>query len=516
MEAHTNTANRPTTAWRRQMRAIHRSRVQGKRLTAWVIPCLTLSLLTGCAMGPNYKRPAVDVPPGWRVDYQNAAGSANTAWWESFQDPQLNELIRIALEENRDLRIAALRVEEFGAQVQITRAGYFPQLGYDASATRDRMSQNRAVPLPPRVGPINNEFELGTSVSWELDIWGRIRRANEAARADLLSVEENQRAVILTLVSDIATTYVQLLSLDKELEISKKTLASRAESLRLSENKYDGGVISKLELAQIRALYEEASAAIPVQERQIASLENSLSTLLGRNPGPITRDRTLDDLAVPSVPQGLPSDILARRPDVRAAEQLLVAANARIGIAKTEYFPTISLTGLFGYASTDLGTLLHGPSEFGTFAGGSILGPIFTGGRITGDIARTRAIQKEATQSYLHTIQTAFQDVDDTLVWSQKSGEQLAALGREVDALRDYALLARQRYDGGYSSYIEVLYAERSLYAAEIAQAESRRDVYTALIAIYKAMGGGWPIDKDPIDQATSKAVNVKSRDESK
>jgi multidrug efflux system outer membrane protein len=481
-----------------------------------VLPCWTLVLTAGCAVGPDYKRPIVDVPPAWRIDYRSAASTANTAWWEGFQDPRLNELIQIALQENRDLRIATLRVDEFRAQVQITKSGFFPQLGYSASAIRDRMSENRSVPLPKSVDPTNNEFEIGASMNWELDIWGRLRRANEAARADLLSVEENQRAVLLTLVSDVATTYIQLLNLDKELEISRKTLASRAESLKLSEDKYDGGVISKLELAQIRALYEEASAAIPVQERQIAVLENALSVLLGRNPGPIERGRTIDTLAIPPVPQGLPSELLTRRPDIRAEEQLLVAANARIGIAKSEYFPTISLTGLFGYASTDLGTLLHGPSEFGTFAGASILGPIFTGGRVSGDVARTEAIQKEALESYRKTIQTAFQEVDDALVSNQKSAEQLAALGREVSALHDYADLARQRYEGGYSSYIEVLYAERSLYDAEIAEAESRRDVYTALIAIYKAMGGGWPIDKDPIDSPASTGTDVTSSEQSK
>jgi multidrug efflux system outer membrane protein len=436
------------------------------------------------------------------MDYQGAADLANTAWWENFEDPVLNDLIQIALHENKDLRIAAFHVEQFNARLGVNRADFYPHFGYGVSATRDKFSENRPIPLPRGTSRTNNTYEISANASWELDIWGRIRRSSEAARADLLSAEENQRAVIMTLISDVATSYVQLLSLDKELDISKRTVQSREESLRRFESKYAGGAISALELAQVRSLYEEVASAVPAQERQIALLENSLSILLGRNPGPIMRDRSLDTLSVPPVPMGIPSDILVRRPDIRQAEQDLIAANARIGVAKAQYFPTISLTGLFGYASTELSNLRDSASSFGT-AGGAAVGQIFSGGRISGQVRETKAIQQQLLVKYLQTIQTAFREVEDALISHQKFGEQLDIENRRVRALQDYARLAHKRYEGGYSSYLEVLDAERTLYDAEITQAEMRRVLYSALIAIYKTMGGGWPVNTETKDVAS-------------
>jgi multidrug efflux system outer membrane protein len=476
----------------------------------YAIACLMLGQLAGCALGPDYQRPDIDTPSGWRVETRDPADLANTMWWEKFQDPVLNELIRVALQENKDLRIAAFRVEEFKARVQVSRAGYFPQLGYGGSAIRERFSENRPIPLPIGVSPLNNTYQIGASLGWELDVWGRIRRANEATLAELLSAEENRSAVILTLVSDVASSYIQLLSLDKALEISRLTLANRAEWLRLFERKYAGGAISKLELAQARSAYEEAAAAIPSQERQIATLENALSVLLGKNPGPIRRDGKLETLAIPPVPQGIPSDILARRPDVRQAEQELIAANARIGVAKTQYFPAISLTGLFGYASTELSTLLDNASSFGAL-GAVVSGPIFSGGRITGEVRQTEAVQKQILSKYLRTIQTAFREVEDALVSNQKFGEQFIALGRQVSALQEYVVLARKRHEGGFSNFIEVLDAERNLYAVEIAQVQTQRDEYLALIAVYKSMGGGWLQDSETTDRVSRQASDQKA-----
>jgi multidrug efflux system outer membrane protein len=461
------------------------------RHPAWVLAVFIP--LFGCTVGPDYVRPEVDSPEDWRVDYQSAADYSNTRWWEQFNDPVLNNLIEIALQENRDVRIAAARVEEFAARVDIFRSGFFPQLGYDGNASRNRASRESfgGVSVGDRT---YNDYAATINLSWELDLWGRIRRATEAARADLLAEEETRRAVILTLVSSVATTYVILRQLDRQLEVSLETLKARAESLRLFELKFKGGVISELEVAQVRTEYEQAAAAIPPIERQIALTENLLSTLLGRNPGPIARGKTIDELILPPVPEGIPSTLLARRPDIRAAEQDLIAANARIGVARAQYFPTISLTGLFGFASDDLGNLLQSSANVWS-AGGSALGPIFSGGRISAEVRASEAVQRQALIGYLRTIQNAFREVDDALVGVQKSREQLLAQGRQVQALATSARLAKLRYDEGYASYIEVLDAQRFLFDAELQYVAVQGGVYTSLVDTYKAMGGGWIIE---------------------
>jgi len=456
--------------------------------------CLLLAGLAGCVSGPDYQRPQVVTPAAWRTPVTDAADLANTAWWNHFKDSQLDELIRVALEENKDLRIAALRVEEFGARLQVNKSAAYPQIGYGAGLGRDRLSQDRQIPLPLSTPRTGNAYEIRANASWELDFWGRVRRSNEAALAELLSVEENQRAVVLSLVSDVAAAYVRLLSLDKELEIAKRTLDSRSQTVKLFESKYAGGGIARLGLAQVRSAYEETATVIPAIEREIALLEHALSSLLGRNPGPIKRADGLAALAVPAVPEGLPSDILVRRPDIRRAEQDLVAANARIGVARAQYLPSISLTGLFGYASTDLSRLLQGSAGFGS-AGASLLGPIFDGGRIEGDVRQAEAVRTQALVKYQSAVQTALREVEDALISNRKSIEQLAVANRQVAALQEYATLARKRYDGGYSSYIEVLDAERGLFAGEISKAQVQRDALVALIGIYKAMGGGWVDD---------------------
>ncbi len=453
---------------------------------------LVLSLF-GCAVGPDYVRPEVDSPETWRVDYAAAADVSNLRWWEQFQDPVLDGLIDTALRENKDLRIAAARVLEFAARVDIFRSGFFPQIGYQGDASRNRASREVFGGVPSGDRNYNN-YSAAANLGWELDLWGRIRRATEAGRADLLAEEESRRTVILSLVSAVATSYVTLRQLDRQLEVSRDTLDSRAESLRLFEVKFKGGVISELELAQVRTEYEQAAAAIPPLERQIALTENALSILLGRNPGAIPRGKAIDELIQPPVPEGVPSTLLARRPDIRAAEQNLVAANARIGVARAQYFPTISLTGLFGYASEQLGDLLQGSANLWSI-GGSALGPIFTGGAITGQVRASEAVQRQALVGYLQTVQTAFREVDDALVNVQKSREQLVAEGRRVAALAEYARLAKLRYDEGYASYIEVLDAQRFLFDAQLQYVAVQGDVYASLVSTYKAMGGGWIIE---------------------
>ena len=478
-----------------------------------VISAMAAFLSAACVMGPDYKRPDVNVPQAWRLDDAGSSVVANTAWWEGFQDSQLNALIREALSNNYDVRAAAARVQQFKSALKVDQSAEYPQASYDLNVGRDRLTENNQVPLPAYVAPMYYQHIVAADASYELDLWGRVRRSTEAGLAELLYSEEGQRTVVLTLVSDVASAYLQLLSLDKQLQISRETLKNREDALKLSEDRFTGGVSSALELAQVKALYEEAAAAVPDYEKRVELQENALSVLVGRNPGPITRGSTFDALTLPGVPGGLPSDILKRRPDVRAAEQLIVASNARIGEAKTEYFPTLSLTSQVGFESSELYNWLHGSSMFGELFGGSITGTIFNGGKIGADVDKAKAITDENTAKYQKTVQTAFSDVDNALISHKKTGEQAAAIDLEVNALKDYAHLAEQRYEGGYSSYIEVLVAERSLYTAEIADVQAKSDNYTALVGIYKAMGGGWPIDKDPIDKTAPVAGSDTKRE---
>ncbi|MGW8311527.1 MAG: efflux transporter outer membrane subunit [Thiogranum sp.] len=460
---------------------------------SWVLSLVLLSQF-GCTVGPDYVRPEVDSPEQWRVDHAAAADAANMRWWEQFNDPVLNSLIDTALRENKDVRIAAARVEEFAARVDIARSGFYPQIGYNAQASRNRGSREAFMGIPAGSDRDYNDYSATLSAGWEVDLWGRIRRSTEAARANLLAQEENRRAVILSLVSTVASTYVQLRQLDQQLVISRETLETRAQNLDLFTLKFEGGVISDLELAQVKVEYEQAAASIPPLERQIAFTENALSVLLGHNPGSIPRGKTINALVAPPVPAGTPSSLLARRPDVRAAEQSLVAANARIGVVRAQYFPTISLTGLFGYVSEELDNLLKNAANVWSF-GGNALGPIFTGGAVTAQVRASEAVQRQALVGYLQTVQGAFQDVDNALVSVQKTREQLAAEGRRVKALNDYARLALVRYNEGYSSYIDVLDAQRSLFDAQLQYAAVQGDVYASLVGTYKAMGGGWVVE---------------------
>jgi len=457
-----------------------------KRLVTLLL-CVSF-LLSGCMVGPDYEQPEVESPGAWRITPKEAADTANTAWWEQFQDPVLNDLINTALLENKDVRIAAARMEQFMAQVEITRSGLYPQLGYGFLGSRDQASENI---LPSGVESLTETWQTGLNVGWELDVWGRLRRASEAAQADLLAAEEGRRTVILSLVSSVATGYISLRGLDAQLEIAKGTVKSRKDSLDLFNLQYEGGVISELTLAQVLSEYEQAVAAVPEIERQISQTENLLSVLLGRNPGSIQRGLPIDKLTLASIPADIPSDILARRPDIIQAEQNLIAANALIGVAKAEYFPRVSLTGLLGVASGDLSELLESDSLVWSI-GGDAFGAIFTGGRISAGVKQSESYYKELLFRYQQSILTAFREVEDALVGTQKAREKLLAQERRVKALSNYAGLARLRYDNGYSSYIEVLDAERSLFDSQLNSVRTQSDVIIGLINTYKAMGGGW------------------------
>ena len=473
---------------------------------------IALTTVTGCTVGPDYVKPELDTPEDWRFRIEDATGTVNTQWWEQFNDPVLDALINEALVNNKDVRIAAARVEEFAARVDITRAGFYPQIGYDGSAGRNSTSLDAAAGLPAGTSRINDSYLAALNVGWELDVWGRIRRSTEAARAQLLAAEEGRRTVILTLVSAVASSYTNLLSLDRQLEIAIHTLETRGKSVELFETKFEGGVVSALEVAQIRSEYEQAAVRIPSLERQIALQENALSVLLGHNPGDIPRGKAIDELVLPKVPEGMPSELLARRPDIQRAEQDLIAANAQIGVARSQYFPTISLSGLFGYASTELSDLLQGSSEIWGI-GADALGPIFTGGSISARVRATEAVQRQALVGYAQTVQTAFREVDDALISSVKFREELEAQGRRVSALQDYAHYAQVRYDEGQVSFIEVLDSERRLFDAELLHAQSKNDVYASLIGIYKAMGGGWIQEAETVANETDFAPDEEKQE---
>ncbi len=454
-----------------------------------IFSILTLTLF-GCMVGPNYKRPAVESPTQWRFEEKEAREVANIAWWEQFDDSVLNELIRIALKENKDVKIAAARIEDFAGRYRTTRAPLFPQIGAGASAGRFRATERGPSPIDGTINPAN-DFLIFLNANWEIDLWGKLRRGTEAARADLLSTEEGRRTVILTLVTSVATAYVNLRDLDLQLEITKRTVKSRQESYQLFQLRFRGGTISELELNQVKSELEQALSTIPLIEKAVAQQENGLCVLLGRNPGPIPRGKMIDELVLPAIPAALPSDLLTSRPDIRQAEHELIAANARIGVARSLYFPSISLTSALGYASTDLSKLFSGPAKVWSFAA-PLTAPIFTAGAISGQVKSAKAVQQQALLRYEQVIQTAFREVEDALIDQRRSREQLEIEAQRVVTLRNYARIARLRFDSGYTSYIEVLDAERSLFDAELFHAQTKGVLFQALVNLYKAIGGGW------------------------
>jgi multidrug efflux system outer membrane protein len=448
-------------------------------------------LLFGCMVGPDYVRPVVDVPAAFRYEEKQAEETANTAWWKQFQDPLLDALITEALANNRNVKIATVNIEQAAALLMQVRSPLFPQIGYGGSASRERASEAGATPIPSSVPNPQTAYQALASASWEIDLWGRVRRLSEAARAELFATEEACRGVILSLVASVASSYVQLLGLDEQLLVSKRTLAAYAESVKLFELRFKYGQVSQMTVEQARSQYETAAAAIPQIESQIVQTENALSILLGRNPRPVERGKTIHQLVLPPVPAGLPSDLLANRPDIRQAEQNLIAANARIGAARALYFPTISLTGAFGYASEGLSDLFRGSARVWSYAG-SFAGPIFTGGAISGQVKQAEAAQKAALLGYELTIQSAFADAENTLIARRKLAEQVQAQERLVKANSEYVRLARLQYEGGYAPYSTVLQAEQQLFPSELSYVQYRAALCNSLVNIYKAIGGGW------------------------
>jgi multidrug efflux system outer membrane protein len=454
---------------------------------------IALMLCAGCTVGPNYKRPAVPAPPEYRGLPTDQAGKSDAIsfgdqkWWDAFQDDALRNLIQTALKQNYDVRIAATRILEARAQLGITRANQFPTLAASASSANERLPQSARIPAIETTAT-----QLSLSAAWELDFWGRYRRATESAQASLLAQEWAQRAVISSLVSDLATAYFQLRELDLELEISRQTLASRQDSLRLTQILADHGATSLLDVRQAEQLVFTAGAAIPDLEQRIEQQENFISTLLGQNPQSIARGKKLvDQPHALEVPAGLPSSLLERRPDIRQAEQQLIAANAQIGVAKSAYFPQISLTASGGYQSSALTGLFSGPAGLWTF-GGSAVQPVFEGGRIRNQVRFTQAQTQEATLVYQRTVQQAFRDVSDALVAYRRSQEFRAQQEQLTRAADDAKNLSNMRYKGGATSYLEVLDSDTRYFSAQLNLAQAQLRELESLVQIYRSLGGGW------------------------
>jgi len=447
--------------------------------------------LCGCMVGPDYHRPKLDAPQSFRYEEKDARDTAGADWWKAIRDRELDALIDEALANNLSIKIAAANIEQAAGALTQVRSPLFPQVSYNGSASRQRTSEFGDSSFSSLIANPRNSFELLAGATWEIDLWGRIRRLSEAARADLLATNEARRGVILSLVSSVADSYIQLRGLDAQLAIANRTLAAYGESVKLFELQFQHGQVSLMTVEQARSQYQTAAAAIPQIETQIAQTENALSVLLGRNPGPIARGKSITDLALPAVPAGLPSELIERRPDLLQAEQNLIAANAQIGAAKALYFPSISLTGALGTQSSELSNLFKGSSRTWNYTG-SFVGPIFTAGAISGQVKQAEAAQQAALLSYKNAILNAFNDVDNSLVSRQKLTDQLQAQQKLVASLKEYAHLAWLQYNGGYTPYLTVLNAESQLFPAELTYAQIRTSLLIAYVNIYKAMGGGW------------------------
>jgi len=464
-----------------------------KRLSLLVV------LAAGCMVGPDYKRPATQAPQSYRggAEGGGAESLADKDWAQVFPDPVIADLIHTALAQNQDVLIAAARIEQAEAQLGITRADQFPTASLALAAGRERIA---ATSLTPPIA--TSVFQGSVAASWELDFWGKFRRATQAARADLLAAEWNRQAVITSLIASIAAGYYELLGLDLQLEISKSTLTSRQQSLELIRLQERQGTVSLLDVRQAEQLVYNAAQTIVDIERRTEQQENFLSFLLARNPGPIPRGRKLTEQPHdPIVPAGLPSALLQRRPDIQLQEARLIASNARIGVARAAFFPSISLTASGGAQSAALTDLFKGPAGVWSFFG-SLTQPIFAGGRLSSGVKLAEAQQKEALVVYQQTIQQAFREVSDALVAYRRNREFREQQELLAISTRDALALSNQRYRGGAASYLEVLDSNTRTFAAELGLAQAQLNELLALVQIYNALGGGWQspdiISKEP------------------
>jgi multidrug efflux system outer membrane protein len=458
---------------------------------------------SGCTVGPDYQRPHSETPSQWRSDYAQMAELTNTKWWEQFADPTLNKLVESALRENLDVAVAAARVDQFIGALTATRAQLSPQVGYTGDASRSRASRLGQPPLPPDADPYFSLYQASLGASWQLDLFGRVRRLSEAAQAQVYASEQAQRGVALSLVASVTTSYISLRALDRQLEIAQATAKNFGTTARLFELRFKFGIVSKIELMQITSQHQQALAAIPAFEQAIEAQENLLSILLGRNPGPIPRGKSIEQLVTPLIPADLPVALLQRRPDILQAEQNLVAANANVGATRALYYPSVSITGALGSISSEFSKLLTGPASTG-FIAASVSGPLFTAGGIEGQVYSAEAQKRQALLLYQQTILNAFRETNDALTGAQKKTAEVALQQQRVAALRELAQLSRLRFDKGVAGYLDVLVAENELFAAELATVGLLANNYSQFINVYQAMGGGW------VDIATSMTVQPK------
>jgi outer membrane protein, multidrug efflux system len=459
---------------------------------------IAVSVLTAsCTLGPNYRRPPVGMPSAYRDTTAAAAqpgpdSLADVQWFDLFKDDTLAQLVRTALAQNFDLQIAAERVLQARERFHIVRADQFPVVAGSASASRTRVSEIGARPLPPGFGPDVPDFQAGFGLAWELDVWGRLRRLNETARAQYLATEEARRGVVTTLIADVTDAYFALQTLDRQLAIAQRTRDVAVDGLRLTQLRLQRGVATALDVRQAEQLLYTATGQIASVQREIAQTEDALSLLLGQAPGDVSRGGGLQTLdAAPLVPPGLPSSLLERRPDIRQAEQVLIAANAQIGVAKADYFPRIGLTGVLGLESRDLTELLTAPARTWS-VGAAAAGPIFNAGRTRANVRLSESVERELALNYQRTIYRALREVSDALAGYHKTGEQRAQQEQLVTALRDAARLSTDRYQGGLDSYLQVLDAQRSLFRSELDLAALQRQELTSIVELYRALGGGW------------------------
>jgi len=472
-----------------------------------------LMLLTSCAMGPDYSRPDIPTSDSYRTagEEKDLQSLANVPWWELYKDEELQKLIRIALEENKDLKRTVATVDEFAARMLVAKTDFAPQM--NATIYSPSFGNTKNIAFPGFPNPFN--YYLQGNLNWELDIWGRIRRSNEAALGDLLAREESRRALILQLVGGVAQAYFDLRQFDMQLEIATRTFQAWEESVRIGNARLRQGVINRLDVDQFEAERENAAARIAELKRQVVQKENELSVLLGRNPGQVSRGRSLTEQVMPPVvPAGLPSELLQRRPDVVQAEQGLAAATARIGMAKADRFPKLSITGTLGVASPTLTRFVAPETIFGA-AGPTLTGPLFNAQILGFQQEAAEAQARQAVAQYEQTILVAFREVEDALVGVSTAREQATAQERQVNALRSALRLASLRYKGGLANYLDVLIAQRNLFDAELSLAATRRLHLVSIVQLYKALGGGWSPDaKDgkSVEQAPAAPTPVSDK----
>ena len=462
-------------------------------------------VFAGCAVGPGYKRPVINSPAAFRGEAEPASRAVTElAWWQVYDDTTLQALIREAFTNSYDLRIAVTRVEQARAAAMQARSQFVPSVDYSGAVSRGR--NNFLGSAFPENGATTSSVSATLNAFWELDLWGRVRRLNESARARFLASEEAQRGIRLTLLSDVAAAYFQLLELDQELEIASRTTNSFAESLRIFHQRLEGGTASALESSRAEAALDDAAAAVPAIRERISATENQLGILLGRNPGPIERPSSLLAQTMPDIPVGLPSSLLERRPDVRQAEQSVRSANAQVGESVAEFFPKIGLTAFLGKVSPELSAFTAGTANaWGITAGG--IGPLFEGGRLVGQYRQAKAARAEAALQYQQTTLNAFREVSDALVSRQQLVEIREHQAHQVQALEQAVKLSSERYVAGKASYYEVLEAQQQLFPSELNLARTQRDQLLAVVSLYKALGGGWQAEAKA-DLASSASRN--------